>query len=377
MGFCIFVLNIQTERQALVFAFLFALFCCLQVCDGAVQPKATEEDCICKETDEVCHCTLEIEHRLTMILTENRNTRLVYPDNGALRFRANNQERLSENQTSKVITADGQGSRLVIAINGKFPGPRIEAYVNQKLHVTVINKMHTDSVTVHFHGLHQYGTPWMDGVAFVTQCPILPGQRFVHKFNAYPPGSSMYHAHIGDQRSMGLFGAVVIHPRNVGIGEQIVITLQDWNHLMDAETAYQRMITQQFDFSTGEVIPTTNSSDGAMFSRYEFQSGLVNGKGRYWRSSTQNNGSPLERFEIKSGQTYRFRIIGATTLYPLRVFLHGQNITLLGSDGFDLTNLTVQSLIIQPGERYDFRWTAPENANQNEIMFVAESIETQ
>ena len=148
----------------------------------------------------------------------------------------------------------------MITINGVFPGPRIETFKDQELHTTVINELHTDSVTVHFHGIHQKGTPHMDGMAFLTQCPILPGQTFVHKFKAYSPGTAMYHAHIGDQRTMGLYGPFIVRNRNPSLiltHEEIIIALQDWNHLMDAETAYQRMLTEQFDFTTNEKIPTT------------------------------------------------------------------------------------------------------------------------
>ncbi|XP_052803582.1 uncharacterized protein LOC128233774 [Mya arenaria] len=345
------------------------------------QPAATSADCICKITDEICQCTLVIEHKLTMILDMDKEKELIYPSNGSL-YMAGRQNSgkppLNAEQQSRVITADGQTSKLVIAINGQFPGPRIEAYVNQTVNVTLINMFHTDSISVHFHGLHQKGTPWMDGVAFITQCPILPGQTFVQRFKAYPPGTAMYHAHIGDQRSAGLYGAVVVK-QNMSVPEdynEIIITLQDWNHIMDPETAYHRMITQQFDLQTGDVINTTYSVDRAQFSRFEFHSGLVNGKARYWFNSTVNNGSPLERFKIKAGALYRFRIVGAMTLYPMRVYLEGQRITVRGSDGFDIERIPVQSVIVHPGERYDIVWQGPSDPGKKQIMFVAETIET-
>ena len=338
-------------------------------------PERTNEDCICNFTDEICFCELRIEPELTMIL----DRKLVYPDNGILRFRGqeNNNTELTQNETARVITADGERSRLVIAINGKFPGPRIEVFDNQMIEVKIINLLHTDSVTVHFHGLHQRNTPWMDGVAFVTQCPILPGQTFVHRFRAFPPGSSLYHAHIGDQRSQGLYGPIVVRTDpSIRRLDEIIVTLQDWNHLMDAETAYYRMITEQFDFPTGEVIPTTSSVDGGQFSRFEFQSGLINGKGRFWYNRTSNNGAPLERFVVNAGNTYYFRVISANTLYPMRVYIEGQKLNLKASDAYDLDFITVQSIIIHPGERYDFTWQAPSELTKKEILLIAETLET-
>ncbi|XP_045167091.2 uncharacterized protein LOC123530385 [Mercenaria mercenaria] len=358
----------------------FGLMSCTNAQEVTVQPIATKDDCICRVEDTVCSCTLVIEHKLTMILEKEKQ--LVYPDNGILRLRGkeNNNAPLTPEQVSRVLTADGQTSRLVIAINGRFPGPRIEVWEGQTLNVTIINTLHTDSVTVHFHGLHQRNTPWMDGVAFVTQCPILPGQTFVHRFNAYPPGTAMYHAHIGDQRSMGLYGPVIVRPTKNPIIEdnEIIISLQDWNHLMDPETAYNRMITEQFDFQTYEKINTTYSVDGGQFSRYEFQSGLVNGKGRFWMNESINNGAPLERFKVRSGSLYRVRIIGAMTLYPMRVYIYGHRLTLRTSDAYNVDREAVQSIIVHPGERYDFYWQAPaaSEVTSKELLLIAETIET-
>ncbi|CAE1312423.1 unnamed protein product [Acanthosepion pharaonis] len=73
----------------------------------------------------------------------------------------------------EVITMDGYPeSRLVVAVNGTIPGPAIEAYIGQTVIVYVENHLYASDVTIHWHGLHQKGTPFMDGVPYVTQCPI-------------------------------------------------------------------------------------------------------------------------------------------------------------------------------------------------------------
>lgn len=341
-----------------------------------VQPPDREADCICQPGDPLCKCEFVVEHRLTMVLHEERE--LVKAKDGVLKTEIGDRI-LTQEEQERVILADGAESRLVIAINGIFPGPRVEVYENQEIEITVVNTFHTDSVTIHFHGIHQQNTPWMDGVAFITQCPILPGQRFVYKFKAYPPGTSFYHAHIGDQRSMGLYGPFIVRKRDVEPINEIIVALQDWNHKMDAETAYLRMITEQYDFSIPDsikVIPTTASVDGGMFSRFEFQSGLVNGKGRYWMNENMHNKSPLERFKVRTGDLYRFRVIGAMTLYPMRVYIEGQTLSLRSSDCFNLENKAVNSIIVHPGERYDFIVQFQESAiSQKEYLLIAETIE--
>ena len=72
--------------------------------------------------------------------------------------------------------------RSVIAVNKTIPGPPIIVYVGQTLRVLIRNNLLTEAVTIHWHGMHQYGTGFMDGVGYVTQCPILPDQYFQYQF---------------------------------------------------------------------------------------------------------------------------------------------------------------------------------------------------
>ena len=81
----------------------------------------------------------------------------------------------------EVIIMDGV-QRSVVTVNDTIPGPPIIAFEDQELVVHVTNHLLSDAVTIHWHGLHHRGTPFMDGVAFVTQCPINAGQMFTYRF---------------------------------------------------------------------------------------------------------------------------------------------------------------------------------------------------
>lgn len=61
----------------------------------------------------------------------------------------------------------------------------------------VINKMPGRDVTIHWHGMLQRKTPYMDGVAHVSQCPILENEAFQYDFEADPCGSHFHHSHLG------------------------------------------------------------------------------------------------------------------------------------------------------------------------------------
>jgi len=40
----------------------------------------------------------------------------------------------------------------------------------------------SDSITIHWHGQHQRGTPFMDGIGYISQCPVASGQSFTYEF---------------------------------------------------------------------------------------------------------------------------------------------------------------------------------------------------
>lgn len=61
----------------------------------------------------------------------------------------------------------------------------------------VQNKIPDQDLAIHWHGLEQAGTPYMDGVPMITQCPIFYGQAFKYAFRASKPGTYFYHAHSG------------------------------------------------------------------------------------------------------------------------------------------------------------------------------------
>ena len=79
--------------------------------------------------------------------------------------------------------------------------------------VRVTNHLYMEGITIHWHGLHQTGTPWMDGTAYVTQCPIQPHQTFTYRFRATPAGTHWYHSHVANQRVDGLFGMLLVHAK--------------------------------------------------------------------------------------------------------------------------------------------------------------------
>ena len=69
--------------------------------------------------------------------------------------------------------------RSINVINRMLPGPAIQVCQGDIVSVKVLNNMHhAEATSIHWHGLRQKKTPYMDGTAMITQCPILPHTSF-------------------------------------------------------------------------------------------------------------------------------------------------------------------------------------------------------
>ncbi|KAF8712356.1 Ferroxidase laccase, partial [Rhizoctonia solani] len=132
--------------------------------------------------------------------------------------------------------------RQMLVVNGQYPGPTIEANEGDTIIVNVKNKLPHVGTSLHWHGLFQNGTAWMDGPAGITQCPIPSGGSFTYKFKIEGQyGTYWWHAHAGGQLSDGLHGALIVHSvndpwkRGVHYDYDQILIMGDWYHNTSAE----------------------------------------------------------------------------------------------------------------------------------------------
>ena len=99
-----------------------------------------------------------------------------------------------------------------LGYNKSWPGPALRVTEGDKVRVNFTNNL-DETTGVHFHGI-DFADFRMDGIPFVTQLPITPGETFTYEFVASPSGSHMYHSHHNatDQVGRGLLGAFIVDP---------------------------------------------------------------------------------------------------------------------------------------------------------------------
>jgi FtsP/CotA-like multicopper oxidase with cupredoxin domain len=112
--------------------------------------------------------------------------------------------------------------------NGSCPGPTIQIQQGDRVRVIFENRL-PESTTVHWHGLEipieQDGVPW------ISQKPIPPGEKYTYEFTVHQEGTFFYHAHSAMQEMMGQIGLFIAHPEKPykpRVDHDYAMVLQEW-----------------------------------------------------------------------------------------------------------------------------------------------------
>lgn len=246
------------------------------------------------------------------------------------------------------IAPDGV-TKQGLVINGGFPGPTIEANWGDWIEVTVKNTLegsdNPEGNTIHWHGLLQKETPFMDGVPSVAQCPIVPGDSFTYRFRADQYGTSWYHSHYSAQYSAGVFGAMIIHgpndtPQCAGYDEDLgPVLIGDWYH-----PKYYDLVEK--------VMSRNAATGGPPLS----QSNLVNGRGNYPCQKTTDKCTPnagLSKFKFESGKKYRLRLINPSSEALQKISIDGHKMKVIAHDWVPVVPYETDLITLGVGQRTD------------------------
>ena len=191
------------------------------------------------------------------------------------------------------------------AYNGQVPGPQIRVREGDRVRVNLTNGL-PESTAIHFHGLELPND--QDGVPFITQPPVKPGESYTYEFTVSNAGSHMYHSHhnAAIQVGLGLLGAFLVEPRRPRPAHR-------------ADVDY--------------VMVLNDGSHGY----------TLNGKGF----------PATEPIVCRQGQTVRLRFMNeGMMIHPMH--LHGMHMTVIAKDGWDQpAPWKCDTLNVAPGERWD------------------------
>lgn len=119
--------------------------------------------------------------------------------------------------------------RTAITVNGSLPAPVLRFREGDKLTLRVRNTLSEDT-SIHWHGFILPAN--MDGVPGLSFHGIHPGETFTYEFPLHQSGTYWYHSHSAMQEARGLYGAIIIEPREpepFHYDREHVVLLSDWS----------------------------------------------------------------------------------------------------------------------------------------------------
>eukprot|EP00794_Sanderia_malayensis_P014766 gene14766-16306_t len=199
----------------------------------------------------------------------------------------------------------------------------------------------------------------MDGVGYITQCPIVPGSTFVYRFKAYPSGILWYHGHFGGLRADGAFGLFIVHEEAPEI-PFFPFLVNHWLHIPFSEymttNPYRKtnkymfagpgMYTYSFEHMNMTNPRIWRAIDGIRLSSMMYTSALINGRGRF-----ENNKAPISWFTVREGSRFGFYIINPGIEYTFAISIDQHEFLLTALDITDVKPRAVRALYLNPGER--------------------------
>ncbi|CAH4037261.1 L-ascorbate oxidase-like [Pieris brassicae] len=216
--------------------------------------------------------------------------------------------------------------KIPLTVNGQSPGPPIHVCIHDIIVVEVRNKIPDQDLAIHWHGLEQRGTPYMDGVPMITQCPISYGSTFKYAFKASSPGTFFYHADSVTHQSDGVYGSLIVEqPQPLEPHSSLYDFNRREEHTLVIGARFPQLLSGTLEDLT-KVLP-----DGLVI-----------------------NGQDYTKIFVMHSYAYRLRLINAIALEcPVLISIDGHMVTVVASDGKPVQPVTTSTVRLYPGERMD------------------------
>lgn len=253
---------------------------------------------------------------------------------------------------------------IATAINGQIPGPTLRWREGDTVTLRVTNRLRVPA-SLHWHGIIL--PAGMDGVPGISYGGIMPDETFVYRFKVGQSGTYWYHSHSGFQEQTGVYGALVIEPREEQARmREHVVMFSDWT---DEDPARVFAKLKTFEGYYNYVRPTLGDF---------LQQAELEGFSRAWRERMmwdEMRMNPRDLADV-SGATYTFltngmtpqgnwtalfdegekvrlRFINAAAATFFDVRIPGLKMTVVAADGQEVHPVTVDEFRIAVAETCD------------------------
>lgn len=257
-------------------------------------------------------------------------------------------------------------TRPAVTVNGSLPAPILRWREGDTVTLRVANRLPVQS-SIHWHGLVLPAN--MDGVPGLSFDGIGPGETFTYRFDIRQSGTYWYHSHSLFQEQAGLYGAIVIDPREpapYAFDREHVVLLSDWTDLEPAalfrrmkkmagyDNFHKRTVGDFFDDVSRDGLSAT-LRDRGQWGRMRMTptdlSDINANTYTYLLNGTAPSGNWTGLF--RSGEKVLLRFINGSAMTYFDVRIPGLKMTVVAADGQYIHPVTVDEFRIAVAETFD------------------------
>ncbi|EPY1205323.1 multicopper oxidase domain-containing protein [Acinetobacter baumannii] len=275
-----------------------------------------------------------------------------------------------------------------ITVNGKFVAPLLEFEEGDDAVIRVHNKLKNQDSSIHWHGLILPGI--MDGVPGFNQFDgIAPNKTYEYKFKVRQNGTYWYHSHSKGQEQDGLYGPLVIYPKNkvpLSAGEKAdrdyVVLLSDFHNSTSGQIMSNLKKEADYYQNRRETVSDVFKQikkdglkatwqDHSMWNQMRMLKTDMSDVTKY--TFLMNGKTPEQNWtgNFKEGERVRLRFINASAMSFFDVRIPNLKMTVVSADGQPVKPVPVDEFRIGTAETYDVI-VEPKQAN---YQIEAESID--
>jgi len=266
--------------------------------------------------------------------------------------------------TLREATVNKAGKNVMgMTVDGTIPGPTLEFTEGDYAVIYVKNEMSVET-SVHWHGLLLPN--FYDGVPYLNTPPIEPGHTQKYEFPIRQSGTYWYHSHTMLQEQSGVYGSIVIKPKEKTLeyDKELVLVLSDWTNEKPMNVLRNlKRGNEWYGIKKGTATPLNQViSRGAFGAQLDFWRQRMEGADIadvYYPAFLINGEESIEYSQFKPGEKVRLRIIDGAASTSFWMTFGGSDPLLVSADGLDVEPVKKNKTFIGIAETYDFIVTIP------------------
>ncbi|HBO6301724.1 copper resistance system multicopper oxidase [Pseudomonas nitroreducens] len=256
--------------------------------------------------------------------------------------------------------------RTAMTINGSLPGPTLRWREGDTITLRVRNRL-KEETSIHWHGIILPAN--MDGVPGLSFQGIAPDGMYEYKFKVKQHGTYWYHSHSGFQEQLGVFGPLIIDPKEpekLSCDRDYVVMLSDWSDENPGRVlAKLKKDSGYYNFhkrTVGDFIDDVSEkgwsetiADRKMWAEMKMSPTDLADVSGYTYTYLVNGHAPDTNWTgiFKPGEKVRLRFINASAMTYFDVRIPGLKMTVVAADGQPVRPVSVDEFRIAVAETYD------------------------